>query len=107
MRVLKFIVNEQIIEKDPTCDFNDLIPGSEGHLFAEFSFSRHWDDCIKVAAFYSPLGYEYEPQVLKDGKTCMIPADALKRSVFKVRVIGKKQVLKLTTNKVTVNQKGG
>ena len=34
MRSLKFIVNGQIIEKDPSFDFDNLVPGSDGYLKA-------------------------------------------------------------------------
>lgn len=107
MRTLKFIVNKQIITLDPNCDLSGLIPGSEGYLQAEFSFSSEWKNCVKVAAFYSFLGKEYQPQLLKDGKRCMIPAEALKGRRFKVQVIGKDNDVKITTNKVTVCQNGG
>lgn len=107
MRTLRFIVDKQIIKPDPNCDFTGLIPGTEGYLKAEFSFSPEWNGCIKVAAFYSRLGKEYEPQVLEDGKTCMIPAEALQKSAFGVRVIGKREGLKLTTDKAIVCQNGG
>lgn len=107
MRTLRFIVEDQIIKADPNCDFSDLVPGTEQYLQAEFSFSGKWKDCTKVAGFYSMLGKEYPPQVLKDGKTCMIPSEACAKRSFKIQVIGKNDKLKLTTNKVTVSQTGG
>lgn len=107
MRILRFIVEGQIIKQDPTCDFSNLVPGSEGYLQAEFTFSADWKDCAKVAAFYSVMGKEYPPQILRDGKTCMIPAEASKKREFTVRVIGKSGAIKLTTNKVAVSQNGG
>lgn len=109
MRKIRFIVDGLTIKQDPTCDFSGLVPGTEGYIQAEFVFSSDWNNTVKVAAFFSNIGREYEPQVLKDGRTCMIPSDALKRRVFKVQVIGKndKLKLKLNTNKVVVEQKGG
>lgn len=107
MRILKFIVNDQIITQDPNCDFSGLVPGTEGYLKAEFAFSSEWNGTVKVASFYSQMGTEYPPQILEDGKTCTIPAEALKRRVFKVKVIGKRNSFKLETNKLTVRQNGG
>ena len=108
MKTLKFIVDGPIIKKDPTCDFTDLVPGSNGYLKAEFSFSNEWDECARVAAFYSPLGKEYTPHILSDGKTCDIPFEALEKRSFKVQVIGRRSDgFKLKTNKVTVSQNGG
>lgn len=107
MRTLKFIVKGQTISLDPECDFSDLMPGTEGYLQAEFSFSPEWDNTIKVAAFFSNLGREYEPQIIEKDRTCIIPIEALEKSIFKVQVIGQKSNYKLKTNKVIVHQKGG
>lgn len=107
MRTLKFIVDGQSITKDPKCDFSGIISGTKGYLQAEFSFSKEWDRCAKVAAFYSNLGKEYSPQVLKDGCSCIIPSEALEKNVFKIRVIGQNDEYRITTDKVTVHQKGG
>lgn len=108
MRSLKFIVNKQSITQDPQCDFGGLVPGTNGYLKAEFTFSSDWNGMSKVAAFYSPLGIEYPPQILEDGKTCDIPAEALAKSSFKIQVIGKgADNSKLVTNKLMVIQNGG
>lgn len=108
MRTLKFIVEDQIIRQDPNCDFSNLVPGTEGYLQAEFSFSPEWTGCARVATFYSMMGTEYDPQILEGGRTCMIPAEALKRRTFKVQVLGKGvDSKKMTTNKLVVNQNGG
>lgn len=107
MRVLRFLVDKQLICRDPACDFSGLVPGTRGYLQAEFSFSPEWEGCVKVASFLSLQDKEFPPQVLKDGKTCMIPEEALKYRKFKVKVIGKKGSLRIPTNEVTVNQNGG
>lgn len=107
MRTLKFIVEDQIIKPDPSCDFSGLVPGTNGYLRAEFSFSPEWNGYVRVVSFWSPLGREYPPQVLYDGLSCIIPEEALKKRKFKVQVIGKKNELRLKTNKIEVNQNGG
>lgn len=108
MRTLKFIVEDQIITRDPECDFNDLVPGTEGYLRAEFSFSSEWAGCVKAATFFSMMGTEYPSLLLENGRYCMIPAEALKRRIFKVQVTGKGKGSKLLkTNKLMVIQNGG
>lgn len=107
MRTLKFIVEGQIIKLDPTCDFNDIVPGTEGYLQAKFDFSSEWDGCAKVAAFWRNGTVECPPQALQDGRTCIIPAEALKNRAFTVHVIGKRGDMKIATNKVRVIQNGG
>lgn len=100
MRTLKFIVNGPVIIPDPECDFSGLVPG----IKAEFTFSKEWTSTPKVVAFYSRLGNEYTPQALKDGKTCIIPAEALRKRIFKVQVLGTNG---LVTNRLEIDQKGG
>lgn len=107
MRTLKFIVDGQLIKKDPNCDFSNLVPGSQGYLRAEFTFSKEWDGCVKAASFYSIMGREYAGAMLADGKSCMIPAEACKKRSFKIQVKGRKDGFRLETSKVTVNQTGG
>lgn len=107
MRTLRFIVEGQLIKQDPNCDFSGLVPGTEGYLNAEFSFSPEWAGCIKVASFYSIMGDEFAPQVLMDGKSCKIPSKALKNRIFKIKVLGRRNDYKIQTNKVEVNQNGG
>ena len=104
MRTLKFIVEGQTIKPDPKCDFSGLIPGTAGYLRAEFTFSKEWVSTPKVVAFYSRLGNEYPPQALKNGKTCTIPAEALRKRIFKIQVLGKNG---LVTNRLEIDQKGG
>lgn len=106
MRTLRFIVRDQIIEKDPTCDFSGLVPGSVGYLQAEFIFSPEWKGFAKVATFFSSLGKEYTPAMLKDGRTCIIPFEALQKRTIKIQIIGRKEDMIMKTNKVTVFQSG-
>lgn len=107
MKTLRFIVDDQIIREDPSCDFSGLTPGSSGYVTAKFIFSSEWRGFTKVAAFYSPLGFEYPARLLYDGETCVIPFEALKKRVFKVQVIGQKDDVKIKTNKLAVSQNGG
>ena len=107
MRTLKFIVDGQIILRDPYCSFNHLVPGTEGYIKAEFTFTKEWDKCAKVAQFKSEMGTEFPPQILEDGYSCIIPAEALAKKKFRVVVLGKGNEYILTTNDVTVHQNGG
>lgn len=104
MRTLKFIVEGQTVKPDPRCDFSGLVPGSTGWLKAEFSFSKEWQSTPKVAAFYSRLGNEYPPRALKDGRSCLIPNEALRKRIFKIQILGQNG---LATNKLEIDQKGG
>lgn len=107
MRKLKFNVDNQIITRDPDCDFKNLIPGTTDYLRAEFTFTPDWNGWKKIANFYSVLGVKYASIELKDGKSCDIPAEALKKRIFKIEVIGQKGKSEMVTNKVEVVQRGG
>jgi hypothetical protein len=104
MRTLRFIIDGQTIRQDPKCDFSRLAPGSNQHIQAEFTFSKEWISTPKVAAFYSRLGTEYEPQALNDAQTCTIPTEALKKRMFKIQIFGANGLI---TNKIEVLQEGG
>ena len=108
MRTLRFIVKGQTIERDPECDFDGLVPGSEGYLQAKFILSPEWRGAAIVASFWSNLGKEYEPQILRVDNTCDIPVEALQRRTFKISLVGKtSEGWKLRTNRVAVSQNGG
>lgn len=106
MRVLEFIVSDQILTKNPSCDFDNIVPGTKGYLQALFSFSPEWNGAVKVAAFWRG-NRECPPQLLRDGYTCMIPAEALTGSSFGVSILGKKGEQVIPTNRVEVKQRGG
>lgn len=105
MRTLRFIVNGKNIKQDSTCDFSGLFPGKNPKVRAEFSFSSEWDNKVKVAAFWSMLDYEYEPQEIVDG-ACDIPAEALEKATFKIQVLGKRKDDQIDTNKLIIRQGG-
>lgn len=111
MRILRFIVDNESIKQDPSCDFSGLFPGKNPDVRAEFIFSSEWENAVKVAAFWSMLDTEYEPQVVRDDK-CNIPKDALNRASFKIQLLGKKYepalgTITLSTNRLTIRQTGG
>lgn len=107
MRTLKFNVDGSVLKPDPSCDFANLVPGSNEVVVAEFKFSSEWAGVRKVAAFYSVLGREYTPQILQDGVRCFIPTHALERRSFKIQIMGIINGKKVQTNKLAVSQDGG
>ena len=106
MRVLDFIVDKQILTKDPKCDFTNIIPGSKGYLRAKFGFSEDWDDCIKVVEF-SYGKTEYPPQRIDESNECEIPPGALKNPSFNIGVFGRREGFEISTNKISIDQNGG
>lgn len=105
MRVLKFDVNQLNIEKNPGCNFEGLVRGTEGYLKAEFSFSSEWHDYVKIVGFSD--GVREYAVILEDGKSCMIPKEITVRPAFGVKVTGKKSNGIMITNSIIINQNGG
>lgn len=107
MRTLKFQVNQQHLKKMPGCDFSGIVSGTCGYLRAAFQFSEEWNDCRKVASFYSVEGTEFAV-MLDDNNSCDIHEGALNGAFFEVSVTGAKktdsQVMKITTDKLKVKQ---
>lgn len=102
MRVLRFIVNGQKLQKDPECDFSGLVAGSSKWLQAEFVFSPEWDVRQKAASFYSQF-QEY-PVMLDGNNKCMIPDEAVAIGTFYVSVTGKDGNSMIPTNMYAVYQ---
>ena len=107
MLTLRFIVDGQTVKQDPNCDFSGVFLNKDSGVCAEFIFSSEWNDKVKVAAFWSMLDREYEPQALDDKNACVIPSEAFTRASFKIQVLGLRGPEKLTTNKLTILQTGG
>lgn len=102
MRLLIFNVESQQIEKDPNCDFNNIVAGTNGYLRAKFTFSDEWRDYIKVASFWR--GSEECACFINSNNTCDIPQEVLTGATFRVSVTGQKGTYRLTTNKILVRQ---
>ena len=101
MRLLKFNVNAQHVQKDPECDFSNIAPGSQGYLRAQFTFSPEWQDCVIVASFWR--GKKEHAVLVTDG-ICDIPSEALVGPTYRVSVIGQRGDYRITTNKEIVRQ---
>ena len=107
MRTLVFNVKNQIIEREPSCDFSGLVAGTSGYLEAKFVLSNDWDNCAKVAGFFSKDDKELPPRALDKENKCEIPEEVLKYHEFTIRLYGKRNGYKITTRPITIKQYGG
>lgn len=104
MRLLRFMIQGQMLRCAPGCDFSGIFPGTEGYLKARFEFDSEWDGCKKAASFFRSGGAEFAAPIVNN--ECMIPAEALTREKFSVSVTGIRKGFKITTNKIDVLQGG-
>lgn len=101
MRILKFNVTGQILDRDDSCNFNGLVSGSKNYLEAEFNFNAEWDGYKKVAVFVN--GNKEYPAAIVKGK-CKIDNDALTSRYFRIYVVGKKGEEQINTTSIKVRQ---
>lgn len=102
MRFLDFIVSKQRIERDPVCDFTGIAPGSRGYLYARFRFSADWNGCKKAVVFSCRGKDECRPLI---NGMCEIPAEVLIGSTVGVAVVGERDGYRITTNKISFQQR--
>lgn len=93
----------QNLKADPSCDFKNIVSGTKGYLRTEFSFGREWNGLVKVAEFRKWISDE-TVSVPVIGNKCMVPNEVTDGMLWKVRIIGKRGSMRLTTNEVGVEQ---
>ena len=101
MRILKFNVTNQILERDKSCDFRGIVSDSKNYLEAEFNFNDEWKGYKKIAVFVN--GDKEYPTAIINGK-CKINNDALTSRSFCVYVVGKKEEEQIKTTSIRVRQ---
>ena len=102
-RDLVFVVEDQELNKDPSCDFSGLVPGSSGYLRVVFAFHGLWNTLTKAAVF-STNGVESAMPIIND--SCVIPDSILKEKSFSIKLVGRNTQQMLQTNRLVVNQLG-
>lgn len=105
MRELRFLINKQTIEQDPSCDFSGIVQGTANWLTASFLFSKDWDGFVKVAEFRVGMNNSNPttPVPIVKGR-CSIPSEITKGRTWSVRIVGKKDDTILTTKSIRVTQ---
>lgn len=101
MRILKFNVANQILDRDKTCDFSGIVSDSKNYLEAEFNFDDEWEGYKKIAVFVN--GDKEYPTAIINGK-CKINNDALTSRSFRIYVVGKKEEEQIKTTSIRVRQ---
>lgn len=103
MRNLDFTISGQVIQKKTGCDFVGISPGTANYLRCRFSFSSEWDGFVKVAEFRR---YSFsDPISIPIYKNeCSVPSEVTQSVEWKVRVVGRRNGVKITTCDCTVRQ---
>lgn len=94
--ILKFVVNNQIIERTDT-----FVPvrSSKNYLYAEFDFQTNdWSGKSKTVLFRSGDN-DSVPVLLGETNTCLVPAEVLAGTSFSVSIVAGNLI---TANIVTI-----
>lgn len=104
VRTLSFLIKDQIIEKDPDCDFSGLVAGTKGYYVAKFSFSESWTNYKKIAVFKNRSTTKFVP-IIND--MCQIPDEITTSLLYRVSVVGNTRDISIPTTETFVTQKRG
>ena len=104
MESLRFKIKGQILQKDSSSNFRNLVAGSSNIYNAEFAFDENWIGYKAVAVFAAGEIIETIP-IIAGGVA--IPSDILAYNKFTVKVLGQNGDRFLPTTEVTVRQIGG
>lgn len=88
MRVLKYIVTGQKVERDLKCDFEDIMRGTNNYINLLFVFDKEWNDTIKVISMKNSDGIETN-RVLENNQISL-PLIVTGGSLFSFELYGKK-----------------
>lgn len=99
MRLLRYVVSGQNIDRASDCDFSNIVRGTKNYLHTQFTFDGDWDGCVKMAIFDE----EHAVRLDEDNK-CPIPEEVLDKEAFSVRVKGISMAYTLQTNRTIIRQ---
>lgn len=105
MRNLDFIISEQNIQKKTGCNFSGISPGTANYLRCRFSFSSEWAGYVKVAEFRK-YAFSDPVSVPIYNNECYVPGEVTSGPSWKVRIVGKRKNIKITTCDCEVKQEG-
>ena len=101
MRDLEFIIDGQIMKKDPACSFSNIVAGSKNFFRCKFNFCREWNGFSCAAVFNAAGKVQYVPII---DCRCMIPDTITSEREYLISIIGTKDDTTITTNSVKVFQ---
>lgn len=103
MKVLKFDVKGQKIERDKSSDFDNIVRGTDNYIQLVFMFDSEWNGLRKVISLFNSDGEE-ENFVLYNNKISL-NKNITKGSLFGFRIYGSGNDRVIKTEKEYVEQK--
>lgn len=101
MRTLKYKVQGQKIIRDNTCDFSNIVRGTNNYINLIFEWDEDWKNKAKVISLRNAEGVEKN---LVINKSIALPEVVTNGSMFSFVLYGKDAVEKIQTNREYVEQ---
>ena len=101
MRTLKYKAQGQKIIRDNTCDFSNIVRGTNNYINLIFEWDEDWKNKAKVISLRNAEGVEKN---LVINKSIALPEVVTNGSMFSFVLYGKDAVEKIQTNREYVEQ---
>lgn len=102
MRDIILNLSEQTLSKIGSCDYNNIVRGSNNYLRIVLKTDIQWNNMVKVITVRTLGGIEYNTIYELTG--VLLPKEVTKNSYFEVLVTGKNGNQLVKTNSVIINQ---
>lgn len=83
-----------------------IVKGTKGYLKCGVLFSDDWNGMNKVLVCSNTFDFSSETAVPIVGNSCMIPDSVTDRKRIFMKIIGKSETVKITTNTCVLEQEG-
>lgn len=101
MRTLKYKVQGQKIIRDNTCDFSNIVRGTNNYINLIFEWDEDWKNKAKVISLRNAEGIETN---FAFRENVLLPEVVTNGSMFSFVLYGKDAVEKIQTNREYVEQ---
>lgn len=101
MRTLKYKVQKQNVIRDNTCDFSNIVRGTNNYINLIFEWDEDWKNKAKVISLRNAEGVETNLAVKEN---VALPEIVTNGSIFSFVLYGKDLEQKIQTNREYVEQ---
>lgn len=102
MRDIILNLSEQTLSKIGSCDYSNIVRGSNDYLRIVLKIDIQWNNIAKVITVRTLGGIEYN--AIYESTGILLPKEVTKNSYFEVMVTGKNGNQIVKTNSVIINQ---
>lgn len=101
MRILRYKVQGQNIIRDSTCDFSNIVRGTNNYIKLVFEWDKDWRNKAKVISLRNSEGVETNLAIKENA---LLPEVVTNGSMFSFVLYGKDNIEKIQTVREYVEQ---